>query len=190
MKEFERKKDEELVTLSQNGNRQAMDELVCRYADFVRGRARGYFLVDGETDDLMQEGMIGLYGAIMDYNAREGKSFKNFAYMCVRRRIIDAVKRSASKKNQPLNTSVPLSIADIWAFVGPSLEDEMIMHDEFRVYRKKMSEILSDFEFKIFIMYIDGMTVAEICTATGKPFKSVDNAIQRSKRKLQQLLEK
>ena len=182
MKEFERKKDEELVTLSQNGNRQAMDELVCRYANLVRGRARGYFLVDGETDDLMQEGMIGLYGAIMDYNAREGKSFKNFAYMCVRRRIIDAVKRSASKKNQPLNTSVPLSIADIWALVEPSLDDEMIMQDEILV--------LSDFEFKIFIMYMNGMTVAEICTATGKPFKSVDNAIQRSKRKLQQLLEK
>lgn len=190
MKEFERKKDEELVTLSQNGNRQAMDELVCRYANLVRGRARGYFLVDGETDDLMQEGMIGLYGAIMDYNAQEGKSFKNFAYMCVRRRIIDAVKRSASKKNQPLNTSVPLSIADIWALVEPSLDDEMIMQDEILEYQQKMSKILSDFEFKIFIMYMNGMTVAEICTATGKPFKSVDNAIQRSKRKLQQLLEK
>ena len=140
MKEFERKKDEELVTLSQNGNRQAMDELVCRYANLVRGRARGYFLVDGETDDLMQEGMIGLYGAIMDYNAREGKSFKNFAYMCVRRRIIDAVKRSASKKNQPLNTSVPLSIADIWALVEPSLDDEMIMQDENVRYALKMNK--------------------------------------------------
>ena len=184
------KKDEELVACSQNGDKQATEELVCRYAYLVRGCARGYFLVGGETDDLIQEGMMGLYGAIIDYDEKEGKSFKNFAYMCVRRRIIDAVKKSVSKKNQPLNTSVPLSISDLWAFTEPSLEDEMVLRDEIREYRQQMSRILSDFEFKIFIMYMNGMTCAEICTTIGKPFKSVDNAIQRSKKKLQQLLKK
>ncbi|MBQ8684830.1 MAG: sigma-70 family RNA polymerase sigma factor [Clostridia bacterium] len=192
MKENERKKtDEELVALAQGGDKQARDKLMFRYADFVRGRARGYFLVGGDTDDLIQEGMIGLFRAIEDYKYVEGgKSFKNFAYMCVRRQIIDAVKKSLSKKNQPLNTSLPLSISDLWAFMEPSPEDEMILRDEMKEYRQKMSRGLSDFEFKIFIMYMDGMTCAEICATTGKPFKSVDNAIQRSKRKLQQLLKK
>lgn len=192
MQQTERKKtDEELVTLSQTGDNQATDELMCRYADFVRGRARSYFLVGGETDDLIQEGMIGLFNAVQTYEYAEGgKSFKNFAYLCVTRRIVDAVKKSARKKNQPLNKSLPLAITDFWAFTEPSPDDEMILQDEIREYRQQMSRILSDFEFKIFTMYMDGMTCEEICSTVNKPFKSVDNAVQRSKNKLQQLLKK
>ena len=180
--------DEELALLSQQGIKEAKETLARRYADSVRRIARGFFLVGAETDDLLQEGMMGLIAAMDDYKyVEKGKSFKNFAYTCIRCRIIDAVKKSASMKNKPLNNSVSLDLTEFWTFRGPSPEDEMIMVDENKEMRQVMVKTLSDFEFKIFAMYMDGMTSTEICEATGKPFKSVDNAIQRSKKKLQQV---
>lgn len=179
------KTDEELVTLSQNGDSQATDELVLRYGDFVRRRARGFFLVGGESEDLIQEGLLGLFSAIQTYKrGQNGKSFKNFAYLCVSNKIIDAVKRSTSKKNRPLNDSVSTALVE--ERISPALdpEEEIIALDESKEVRQKMSAVLSDFEFKIFTMYMYGMSCAEICATTGKPQKSVDNAVQRSKRKL------
>lgn len=192
MQENKRKTtDEELVAQSQSGDKQATEELLLKYSDLVRGCARGFFLVGGETEDLIQEGMIGLYHAVMDYKCKENnKSFKNFAYLCVSRKIIDALKKSTSKKNKPLNDSVPESVADFWAFTGPDPEESMILSDDKKEFKRKMSGVLSDFEFKIIMMYMDGMTCAQICEATGRSAKSVDNAIQRSKKKLQQLLNK
>ena len=184
------KTDEELVELAQKGNKAATDELLRRHASLVRGCARGFFMVGGETEDLIQEGMIGLYHAILDYKQREdGRSFKNFAYLCVSRKIIDAVKISASKKNAPLNTGVPMQAEEDWVASGLSPEDMLILNDDRREFNQKMSRVLSDFEFKIATMYMDGMRCAEICEATGKSPKSIDNAIQRSKRKLQELLD-
>ncbi len=177
--------DEALAFLSQSGNSQATDVLLNRYADFVRGRARRFFLVGGESEDLIQEGLMGLFSAIQSYKTEEtDKSFKNFAYMCVSNKLIDAVKRSTSKKNQPLNDSISEQIAD--AFTSPALspEDVIIFMDESLEIQQKMGALLSDFEFKIFTMYMGGMSCAEICNTTGKPQKSVDNAVQRSKRKL------
>ena len=183
------KTDEELVQLSQAGDKQATDELLRRHSGLVRGCARGFFLVGGETEDLIQEGMIGLYHAIMDYKKREdSRSFKNFAYLCVSRKIIDAVKISASKKNAPLNSGVPMLNDEDWITPELSPEDMLILSDDRREFKQKMSRVLSDFEFKIATMYMDGMRCAEICEVTGKSPKSVDNAIQRSKKKLQQLL--
>lgn len=184
------RKDEELVQLSQNGDKQATDELLRRYADLVRGCARGFFMVGGETEDLIQEGMIGLYHAIMDYRKKEdGRSFKNFAYLCVSRKIIDAVKISSSKKNAPLNTGVSIQESEDFRSSGLSPEDMLILNDDRRELKQKMSRVLSDFEFKVAIMYMDGMRCTEICEMTGKSQKSVDNAIQRSKKKLQALFE-
>ena len=183
-------KDEELVQLSQNGDKHATDELLRRYAGLVRGCARGFFMVGGETEDLIQEGMIGLYHAIMDYRKKEdGRSFKNFAYLCVSRKIIDAVKISSSKKNAPLNTGVSMQESEDFTSSGLSPEDMLILNDDRRELKQKMSRVLSDFEFKVAIMYMDGMRCAEICEMTGKSQKSVDNAIQRSKKKLQALFE-
>ena len=189
-KDYEKISDEELVSASQQGDSYATDELFRRYANFVRYRVRGFFLIGGERDDLVQEGMMGLFCAIEDYNQDEGKSFKNFAYMCVTRRIIDAVKKSTSKKNSPLNNSVSLAITDFRGGISPHLDEAMIWEDERKEIRQKTSGVLSDFEFKIFTMYLDGMTSSEICDATNKPMKSVDNAIQRSKKKLQKALRK
>ena len=187
MEQNKKKTDEELVELSQNGDKLAMEELLLRHSGLVRGCARGFFLVGGETEDLIQEGMIGLYRAIGDYKKKEGgRSFKNFAYLCVSRRIIDAVKASARKKNAPIGQCVPME--DDWVASDFNPEDLLILRDDRREFRQKMSKALSDFEFKVTSMYMDGMSCSEICEATGKSGKSVDNAIQRSKRKLQEIL--
>lgn len=187
-----KKTDEELVALSQGGDKLAMEELLHRHAGLVRRCARGFFLIGGETEDLLQEGMIGLYYAIGDYKKKENNSnFKNFAYLCVTRRIIDAVKSAARKKNEPLNAGVLLQDAE-WMLSELQLnpEDLLILNDERKELRQRMSRALSDFEFKVTTMYVDGMSCGEICEATGKSPKSVDNALQRSKRKLQELLGK
>lgn len=185
-----KKSDEELVALYQNGDRQALDELMLRHSGLVRSCARGFFLVGGETEDLIQEGMIGLYHAIQDYKRGEdSSSFKNFAYLCVSRRIIDAVRSATNKKNAPAQyflSALPYETA------GAALDpvDLLILEDERKELSKKMGKALSDFEFRITTMYVEGMSSREICDATGKTAKSVDNALQRSKRKLQQLLKK
>lgn len=190
MYEMNKKKtDEQLVELAQNGDKQAMEELLLRHAGLVRGIARGFFLVGGETEDLIQEGMIGLYNAIGEFRVQENGTFKKFAALCVSRRIIDAVKASSRKKNVPLNSYVPFPDEDLVA-EDLSPEDALIMRDDRREFRQIMSGVLSDFEFKVTTMYMDGMSCAEICEATGKSGKSVDNAIQRSKRKLQEILKK
>ena len=166
--------------LARSGNQEAMETLLRRHSGLVRSCARRYFLIGGETEDLIQEGMIGLYRAIESYDGdREGgSSFKNFAYLCISRQILDAVKRAskASAEALPLNGGMAES--------GLSPEELLILSDEQKEFRQKMSRVLSDFEFKVMTMYMDGMTCAEICEATGKSAKSVDNALQRSKRKL------
>lgn len=185
-----KKSDEELVTLAQKGDKQAMEELLNRHRGLVCARAHECFLIGGETEDLIQEGMIGLYRAIVDYRQDEtASSFKNFAYLCISRRIIDAVRASARKKNSPLNDAILIGLGaekELSAYSNP--EDWLILRDDRREFRQKMSSVLSDFEFKVSMMYMDGMTCAEICEATGKAAKSVDNALQRSKKKLQEVL--
>ena len=189
--DYREKTDEELLALFKGGDKQATETLMLRYAGLVRGIARGFFLAGGETEDLIQEGMIGLYHAVENYKSgADSSSFKNFAYLCVTRRIIDAVKAAARKKNNPLNYGLSPYGLDLAADVAVSPEDEMILRDDRLELRQKMSKALSDFEFKVMTMYIDGMSCAEICEATGKAAKSVDNAIQRSKRKLHEIFKK
>lgn len=183
-----KKTDEALVELAKNGDKQATEELLLRHAGLVRGCARGFFLVGGDTEDLIQEGMIGLYGAIGDYRTKDGIPFKKFASLCVSRRIIDAVRASSRKKNAPLNY-VPF-IEEDWIDSGLNPEDMLIQREDKREFRQKMSSVLSDFEFKVTTMYMDGMTCSEICASTGKSGKSIDNAIQRSKKKLQEVWKK
>ncbi len=178
--------DEALVKRAQKGDASATEQLLRRYAGTVRAHARRFFLAGGDMDDLVQEGMIGLYAAVREYRAEEGKSFKNFAYLCVRRHILDAVKASARRKNGPLNESVSLSdpVLGDRAEEG-SPEDLVLEGEEEREFRKRLTKELSDFEFRVMTMYLDGMSYAEICEATGKNNKSIDNALTRAKKKLQ-----
>ncbi len=183
-KQLNKETDETLVSLAQGGDKSAEAEILLRYRNLVRFYARKFFLVGGETEDLIQEGMIGLYQAIGGFKQEgENRSFKKFASLCVWRQIIDAVKKAAGKKNEPLKDYV--SIAD----EGVSLteldpEQTIILNDDRKELNEKMSRILTDTEFKVFTMYMDGRSCAEICEITGKGYKSVDNAVQRSKQKL------
>ena len=181
--------DEALVARAQSGDKEAEAEILLRYRDLVRFYARKFFLVGGETEDLIQEGMIGLYQAIGNFRLGEdGRSFQKFASLCVWRQIVDAVRKASGKKNEPLKDYV--SIADDFAFAEPNPEETLILADDRRELNDKMTRILTDTEFKIFTMYMDGRSCAEICEITGKAYKSVDNAIQRSKQKLRKALVK
>ena len=183
---MESERDETLVKRAQAGDKEATELLLRRYMNTVRARARGFFLVGGETDDLVQEGMIGLYSAIGDFREDGGKSFKNFAYLCVTRHILDAVKKSSRRKNGPLNNSVSLFDPVLSGFAGEENPEDFLIDDESRAeFRMKLMKELSDFEFRVVTMYLEGMSYARICEATGKDGKSVDNALSRSKKKLQ-----
>ena len=177
--------DEALVKRAQGGDREATEKLLRRHMNLVLARARQFFLAGGDTDDLVQEGMIGLYSAINEYDGREGKSFKNFAYLCVTRQILDAVKRSSRLKNSPLNNSVSLFDPHLEEFAGEEDPEAFLLDDESRAeFRLKLMKVLSDFEFRVMTMYLEGMSYLDICEATGKDIKSVDNALARAKRKL------
>ena len=182
----QKRSDEELVALSNQGDKQATDELLTRYLGAVRGRARGYFLVGGESDDLIQEGMMGLYHAIRDYQPGAA-SFKSFAYLCINRRIIDAVKSYERRKHDPLKNYVSLFSND-WEDPTLSPDEALIERENRREFMRKMSGVLSDFEFRVIMMYMDGFSIAEICEGTNKAVKSVDNAVQRAKKKLRSAL--
>ncbi len=177
--------DEILVKRAQSGDSEATEKLLRRHMNGVLARARQFFLAGGDTDDLVQEGMIGLYSAINEYDEGEGKSFKNFAYLCVTRQILDAVRRSSRLKNSPLNNSVSLFDPHLEGFVGEEDPEAFLLDDESRAeFRLKLMKALSDFEFRVMTMYLEGMSYLDICEATGKDIKSVDNALARAKRKL------
>ena len=178
--------DEQLVIKAQNGDKQAEETLLLRYRNLVRYCARKFFLVGGETEDLIQEGMMGLFQAVSAYKEKDGGArFKNFAYLCIWRRIVDAVKVAAKK--EPLGKIILLPDIDFVHNV-PDPDAEMISVDEQKELTQKISRVLSDLEFRIFTLYVGGMSCAEICESTGKTAKSVDNALQRSKTKLQKCL--
>ncbi len=180
-----------LVKKAQAGEREATEKLLRRYMNMVLARARRFFLAGGDTDDLVQEGMIGLYSAVNEYSEAEGKSFKNFAYLCVTRQILDAVKRSGRRKNSPLNNSLSLSDPGLEEFAENKDPEAFLLDDESRAeFRLKLMRTLSDFEFRVMTMYLEGMSYLDICEATGKDIKSIDNALARSKRKLQQAFSK
>ena len=179
--------DERLAALAQQGDKQAQEQLLLRYQKFVRYCARKFFLVGGETEDLIQEGMMGLLQAMNTYKQDANASFKNFAYLCICRRIMDAVKLAAKK--QPSGKLVFSSDLDFIPNV-PDPDAQMIYLDEQNELLQKIGGVLSDLEFRVFTLYLGGMSCVEICSSTGKEYKSVDNALQRAKNKIQALLKK
>lgn len=174
--------DEQLVGLCRDGDKAAWEELYSRYKPKVLAIAHRFFLSGGETEDLVQEGMCGLYSAVNGYK-KEGALFAAYAYHCIRNRIVDAVKLSNGAKHSALNNFLPIvEVGEEYHSLTP--EDEIIRREDKRELLHKMSRILSSLEFKAVVMYTDGMTMAEISAALGKNPKSVDNAINRAKHKL------
>lgn len=164
---------------AQAGEGGATEELLNRYKSAVRARARKFFMEGGETEDLVQEGMIGLYTAICGYRPDGGKSFKNFAYLCVTRRIYD-VLRVAGRRRGCEGAFDPDSVSE-----GDTPEDFVLAGESRAEFHSKLMRELSDFEFRVVTLYLDGMSYASIAEMTGKDMKSIDNALARSKKKLQ-----
>lgn len=174
--------DEALAALAKEGDAPSTEELLLRYKDAVRARARKYFLRGGETEDLVQEGMIGLYFAIRTYNPKSGKSFKNYAYLLVTRRIYDALRNDGRHRggDEPFD---PDTVSE----ESTTPEDFLIDGESRTEFRIKLSKTLSDFEYRVVTLYLDGMSYNSISEATGKDIKSIDNALSRAKKKLQKL---
>ena len=185
--------DERLCALARSGDRDAEETLVKRYFQLVRQLARPYYLAGGDSDDLIQEGMIGLIYGVREYDGGKSASFHTFAEICIRNRLYSAVRAAARDKHTPLNQSVPLEIPFFDShnsFFGAHLmsqanpEDLIIgregLEDALNVVRKQLSE----FEAKILGYYLDGLTVREMAEAVSRSPKSVDNAVQRIRRKV------
>ena len=179
--------DEQLCVLCSGGNRDAEEILVGRYHRFVRSSARPYFLAGGDSEDLLQEGMFGLIKAMREYDPGRDASFQTFADTCIRNRLYSVLKAASSGKHLPLNQSVPLNPSLFDA--NPSfaqVDPEVLLIDREKAASLLQStrKQLSEFEVKILGYYLDGLTCREIAETVGKSPKSVDNAVQRIRRKV------
>jgi RNA polymerase sporulation-specific sigma factor len=185
------KADIELAAMAKAGDSAALDVLMHRYKNLVRSRAAMFFLTGGDRDDLIQEGMIGLYKAVCDYDAAKG-SFNAFAALCVNRQIMSAVKASARQKHQMLNDSLNLETSDGDALDLDSLPTAhdsdpaslLVGRETYRDIGSSLKERLSPLEYEVLTLHISGASRDEIAEATGKSKKSVDNTLTRARRKM------
>lgn len=183
--------DEEVVRIAQRGDKDALDHIIARYRNYVYSKANTYFLVGAEREDVAQEGFIGLYKAIKDYDDFCGSSFKHFASLCISRQIITAIKAATRKKHMPLNSYVSLDGEDnepeeVSLVISESENPEniIISQEEMESVEFKINRTLSKMEMQVLMYYTGGMSYEEIAAALKKPVKSVDNALQRIKKKL------
>ncbi|WP_278287343.1 RNA polymerase sporulation sigma factor SigH [Caloranaerobacter ferrireducens] len=193
--------DEEIVESARNGDTEALEFLIKKYKNFVRAKARSYFLIGADKEDIIQEGMIGLYKAIRDYKQDKLTSFKAFAELCITRQIITAIKTATRQKHIPLNSYISLNkpiydeesdrtLLDILSGVKIMDPEELIIsREELKNIESKIGEILSDLEWEVLIYYLQGKSYQEIAVELNRHVKSIDNALQRVKRKLERYLE-
>lgn len=193
--------DEELLfSIKIKQNKYALDFLIKKYRNFVRVRARSYFLIGADREDIIQEGMIGLYKAIRDFRDEKLSSFRAFAELCITRQIITAIKTATRQKHIPLNSYISLNkpiydeesdrtLLDILSGTTVSDPEElMINREEFLAIEGKMEQILSELEWKVLMSYLDGKSYQEIAVDLKRHVKSIDNALQRVKRKLEKYI--
>lgn len=198
---FEELSDEELVEQVHLGNTDALDYLITKYRLFVKVKARSYFLIGADKEDIIQEGMIGLYKSIRDFRGDKLASFRAFAELCITRQIITAIKTATRQKHIPLNSYISLdkpiydeeserTLMDI--IISPlsdNPEHLMINREEYSRLEGKMSEVLSELEQQVLALYLEGRSYNEISELLNRHVKSIDNALQRVKRKLERHLE-
>ncbi|WP_300279026.1 RNA polymerase sporulation sigma factor SigH [Peptacetobacter sp.] len=195
------KEEYEIVKRAASGDRIALEYIMSKYKNFVRVKAKSYFLIGADKDDILQEGMIGLYKAIRDFDESKAHSFKAFAEVCITRQIITAIKTATRQKHIPLNTYVSLSkpIYDeesertlldiITANIVTNPEELIISKEELKNIENKINSLLSSLEQEVLGLYLNGKSYQEIADIIGKEPKSIDNALQRVKRKLEKHLE-
>ena len=199
---LEQMSDEDIaVFCKEQENAAALEYLISKYRNFVRAKARSYFLIGADREDIIQEGMIGLYKAIRDFRSDKLSSFRAFAELCITRQIITAIKTATRQKHIPLNSYVSLNkpiydedsdrtLIDILSGSRVSDPEELIIsREEFMGIEEKMGEILSDLEWKVLMAYLDGKSYQEIAIELERHVKSIDNALQRVKRKLERYLD-
>ncbi|MDP2859564.1 MAG: RNA polymerase sporulation sigma factor SigH [Bacillota bacterium] len=199
--QFESMLDEEIVESARAGGSLAIEYLITKYKNFVRAKARSYFLIGADREDIIQEGMIGLYKAIRDFRSDKLASFRAFAELCITRQIITAIKTATRQKHIPLNSYVSLNkpiydedsdrtLLDVISGSKITDPEELIINrEEFGDIEEKMGEILSDLEWKVLMAYLDGKSYQEIAFELSRHVKSIDNALQRVKRKLERYLD-
>ena len=193
--------DEEVVHLCQQGDSLAQEYVFNKYKNFVRSKARSYFLIGADHEDIVQEGMIGLYKAIRDYRPDKLSSFRAFAELCITRQIITAIKTATRQKHIPLNSYVSLNkplydeesdrtLLDVIIEGRASNPEELIIgQEDLSSIHAKIDEVLSSLEQEVLRSYLDGKSYQEIADNLGRHVKSIDNALQRVKRKLEKYLE-
>lgn len=194
--------DEDVVEFAREGDDAALEYLINKYKNFVRAKARSYFLIGADREDIIQEGMIGLYKAIRDFRMDKLSSFRAFAELCITRQIITAIKTATRQKHIPLNSYVSLNkpiydedsdrtLLDVISGSKITDPEELIIsREEFDDIEEKMGEILSSLEWKVLMSYLEGKSYQEIAEDLNRHVKSIDNALQRVKRKLERYLEK
>lgn len=197
---FHGMEDEKIVEFAGAGDKAAEEYMIHKYKNFVRSKARSYFLIGADREDIIQEGMIGLFKAIRDFRPDKQSSFRAFAELCITRQIITAVKTATRQKHIPLNSYVSLNkpiydeesdrtLLDV--ITGSRITDPeelIISREEFSDIEGKMGEILSPLEWQVLMAYLDGKTYQEIAVILKRHVKSIDNALQRVKRKLERYL--
>ncbi|MEA4883564.1 MAG: RNA polymerase sporulation sigma factor SigH [Clostridia bacterium] len=199
---FEELADEQIVDFARHGDRVAEEYLINKYKNFVRAKARSYFLIGADREDIIQEGMIGLYKAIRDFRPDKLASFRAFAELCITRQIITAIKTATRQKHIPLNSYVSLNkpiydeesdrtLLDVLSGNKVTDPEELVISsEELGDIESKMGEFLSDLERQVLNSYLDGKSYQEIAVELKRHVKSIDNALQRVKRKLERYIEK
>ncbi len=201
VEQFEKMSDEQLVEQVHQGNTDALDFLITKYRLFVKSKAKSYFLIGADKEDIVQEGMIGLYKSIRDFKGDKLSSFRAFAELCITRQIITAIKTATRQKHIPLNSYISLdkpiydeeserTLMDI--IISPVTDNPeriIINQEDYSRLEHKMGEVLSELELQVLSRYLAGQSYYEISGELNRHVKSIDNALQRVKRKLERHLE-
>jgi len=198
---FSEMSDEQIAKQAQEADGLALEYLLNKYKNFVRSKARSYFLIGADHEDIVQEGMIGLYKAVRDFNEEKLSSFRAFAELCIVRQIITAIKTATRQKHIPLNSYISLNkpiyddesertlldvITEGWT---SNPEEQLILQEDLHLIEGRIGEVLSGLEMQVLLSYLEGKSYQEISDDLGRHVKSIDNALQRVKRKLQSFLE-
>nr|WP_275299610.1 RNA polymerase sporulation sigma factor SigH [Clostridium sp. YIM B02506] len=198
--DFKNRLDEDVAVEAKEGNIEAQEYLISKYETFVKTKAKSYFLIGADKEDIYQEGMIGLYKAIRDFNPHKLASFRAFAELCITRQIITAIKTATRQKHIPLNTYISLNkpvyeeesertLLDILSGIKISDPEELIISkEEIERMEKEISNALTELEMEVLTSYLDGKSYQEIACDLDRHAKSIDNALQRVKRKLEKCL--
>lgn len=182
--------DEQLALLAQQGNSNAELELFNKYRSLINKCSRGYFLIGGDIEDLVQEGMIGLYKAIKNYSADKAATFSTFASLCIRRQIQSAVRNASAKKNKALSSAVPIMDEDsddtgVYLIADGESPDSILIHRQTsQEIFEKLKKLLSPLEYDVLKYYLSGLSYQQIASKTKQTKKSIDNALSRIKKKL------